>query len=106
MRWGDGNSCHAQHQELFLLPVLRYGGGPQTIVCEDGRGLRRRNTVSELCEVAVAGVGERLFGGKGDITLRMRTCQVPFPASVADVQITPAEDGGLGQDFMLVESGS
>ena len=78
----------------------------QTIVFEDGRCLRRRNAVGKFREVAVAGVGERLFGGEGNVTLRMRTSQVPFPASVADVQVAPAKDGGLGQHFVLLESSS
>ena len=51
-------------------------------------------------------VGERLFGGEGNIILRMRASQVPFPASVADVQVAPAKDRGLGQHFALLESRS
>ena len=85
---GDGNSCHAQHQELFLLPALRNGRLGQPVVCEDGRGLRWRNAVGKLCEVAVAGVGERLFRGEGEVALRMGASQVPVPGSVADVQVT------------------
>ena len=85
---------------------LRGWGRRQTVVREDGRGLSRRNAVSKLRKVSVAGVGERLFRGEGDVTLRMGASQVPFPGSVADVQVAPAKDGALGQHFVLLESSS
>ncbi len=56
-------------------------------------------------EIAVAGVGERLLRGEGDVTLGMGAGQVPILGSVGDAQIAATKDGGLRQDLLVPQGG-
>ena len=62
---------------------------------KNGRRLLRRDTVRELGEVAVAGIGEGLPGGEGGRGLWVGAGQVPAAGVGSDVQVTAAKDGGV-----------
>ena len=60
------------------------------------------DTVRQSGEILVAGVGERLLGSEGDVTLGMGAGKFIFVRSIHDVQVAPAKDRGLRQYFVLL----
>ena len=65
--------------------------------------LRGGDTVRQSGEILVAGVGERLLGSEGDVTLWMGAGKFMFVRSLDDAQVAPAKNRGLRQHFALLQ---